>query len=406
MRGRRRGRCKPKQRDEAEGYERAYSSLGDTPFTPKGRRAMGQTNSRQDTPTNERKTSEIAEVVVERPLVAAPKNRVESLKENFVREEKTSAPMAVEPSIETEAPRQVGTQSEAERSLEPVDVLAMEVPRRPRSKRNTTVVKLANFSFRDLPALYNGGTQSQETPASKPPVAAVGENGEEKVRRKAPRKPKSDAAPQRVVFDDAPGIRRGLPRKSRMRTQTGLLLATSIDKDDAFFTEDLEFTPWRVTEKRRPYQRRTLGKTSKRDGGRKRSLRAIIDNCVQQRQTRNVQALPAAFKPMTDSPMVIPQRSHQEFRTEAMLTAAAHVDCCPTVSCLLTKGVLQAGDYVELVPVDSKLTIHGWVTHRGILCSHCALVHSCKQFGACADCKAPKSQLRIKDGRSFSQLLR
>lgn len=41
----------------------------------------------------------------------------------------------------------------------------------------------------------------------------------------------------------------------------------------------------------------------------------------------------------------------------------------------------------------------------GILCSHCALVHSCKLFGACADFRGSIDHLHTKDGRTLRELM-
>jgi len=352
---------------------------------------MGQANScRQTTKVS------YGAVAEESSMAICEANRLESLKEN------NNAKVA---SVATElAPSQpvASLEEKPQRSVESseqdlVDVFALDVPRRPRSKRNTTVLKLANFTFRDLPSMYNGQSQSTEAPARET---------QEKTWRKAPRKPKSDAAPQRIVVEDILGQRRHT-RKPRAATRNGLLLSASIDSDEPFLTDkDLEFLGSTKSERIQPVQRKAICKADRKDGMRKRSLRVIIDKCVRQQRSKNPPTPSPVVKPRCEVPQLIPPRRQQTFSPEEVPTAGMHMDCCPTISCLLMKGALRAGDYVELITLDSNLTIRGWVTHRGILCSHCALVHSCKLFGVCADFTATKNRMYIKDGRSISQLLR
>lgn len=297
---------------------------------------------------------------------AEQRRRVDAVKENVVGQGARFL-AGTQPPGATQEPDAV-RQQETDRPAEMVDIFSIDVPRRPRSKRNTTVVKLGSFNFRDLPSLYNSKTLSA-TPLQ---AATTHVTADEKTRRKAPRKPKSDAAPQRVVFDE--GESQGQTRRPRRikkpRPVIGEgLFASGAEFEELFSSErEAECSAAYKNERGRNYQKRSVIKSCKREGVRKRSLRSVIDGCLRQQRRRKTSRLVDAYRPRAGGSTLSSHRSLQGQPLENTSLPEAEPDCCPTISCLLKKGAIEAGECVELIPINSNLTIHGWVTHRGDNC--------------------------------------
>ena len=307
--------------------------------------------------------------------------------------EASSKMRLVEASEQTKGEVQTGDK-EIKKHSTVADIFSMEIPRRPRSKRSTTVVKLMNFSFRDLPSLLDKKTMSRrQRPSSAQLQQKSEEKDEEKIPRKAPRKPKSDATPQRIVFEQNGTSRER--RQRRRRPSCGLPSETEFTDDMRDDANRSRFVNKRArvntihTRGRAKIERERISKKTKQDDShKKRSLRSVIDRCQKEEKSRTTTTTattsvekepppptelvnetissptPPPESDVVDpspSPSLSPPPTPEETAPEDDI----HPDCCPTVADLLQKGLVRVGDYVNLNSANSDLMIEGWITCRG-----------------------------------------
>lgn len=232
-----------------------------------------------------------------------------------------------------------------------VDIFAMEIPRRPRSKTNATIVPMADFNFQALPSMLENETLSKHPVHAWPSFI-------QKTHVKAPRKPKSDATPRRIVTpkndpNGSLGILSTEPRTRRRRRQ---------------IIEDFEWSEDESGKDSPQAQKRARGRKSAHslgdDSERVQSIRKIIQRCLRKPTPPNPIPSTSVRPPMPKPPPLIQKRNRRE-PPKDRLPSLERMETCPTVACLLKKGVIRLGDFVELLPLDSGLTICGWVTHRG-----------------------------------------
>ena len=300
--------------------------------------------------------------------------------------EASSKMRLVEADDQTDGRVQTGDKETKTRSTV-ADIFSMKIPRRPRSKRSTTVVKLMNFSFRDLPSLLDKKTMSRRQRLSSTQLQQKSEEkDEEKIPRKAPRKPKSDATPQRIVFEQNGTSRER--RQRRRRPSCGMPSETEFTDDMRDDASRSRFENKRArlntihTRGRAKIERERISKKTKQDDShKKRSLRSVIDRCQKEEKSRTTtttattsvekEAPPSTelVNEIISSPTSPPESDVVDPPPTPDATTTPeddiHPDCCPIVSDLLRKGLVRAGDYVNLNSANSDLMIEGWITCRG-----------------------------------------
>jgi len=258
-----------------------------------------------------------------------------------------------------------------------VDIFALAVPRRPRSKRATTVVNLMNFTIRDLPSMF-----LEKSPSTKTEEQSQNKSQEiyGRMHRKAPRKPKTDSAPRKVVSLDSAASAGGRRRKRKPRDfgKMGFISTGSTDSDGDIGQGNPERT--HRNKARSKSFRKKIARAPRLTGNRVGSLKNVIHNCVngkpvQQHPAPSVRSLPPSPEKDPQSEEVEedkvekspePAPTPSPVRPEGSRTETqAGPSYCLTISNMLKRGEIKPGDWVQATDPDSGLAIEGWVTHRG-----------------------------------------
>eukprot|EP00210_Caulerpa_lentillifera_P007432 g7103.t1 len=306
------------------------------------------------------------------------------------------------------------------------DVVSMEVPRKPRSKRSTTVVRVPGFTFQKLPSLLSTEEKPGQSFEELPSETRAKETQDDSVAKSASvlldRKLKLHVTPKRVAVTDVEDKqvdetdKRFYTRTARRaRRTTSFYLVDELFQEDYSSPSSASETPKRVRRSKKALtgrqrkmrrQTRTPYATSK-----KRSLRTIVQSCLRkQRGGVNRQKSFDRTKPertRRQHKRVYTQYHHsiRKMNDEPSLRFDKDVWSCQTVTYLLSHKLVNVGDTVELLSKEADPVLIGWFTSRGILCSNCGMVHSCALFGACDSRSVTLDCLCVKDGTTLNQLL-
>lgn len=263
------------------------------------------------------------------------------------------------------------------------DVASMEVPRKPRSKRSTTVVRLPGFTFQKLPDLLSldedGVRQSDDEEANPKDDCLVKSDSTVDV----PRKLKNHISPKRVVVRDVETLpledndRRFFVKNPRRQKPT-----TSLQVVNELFQEEYSSMSTIISETPKRKQRvkkAKMGRPRKariqnapiRGSTKKRSLRSVIQSCLRKRRggTKR-QKLSEGSRPQRvqrQQKMVYTQYHHsmRQLKDNPSLRFDKDVWNCPIITHLLTQKLIKVGDSVELLSERADPLFHGWFTSRG-----------------------------------------
>jgi len=235
-----------------------------------------------------------------------------------------------------------------------------------------------NFTIRDLPSMF-----LEKSPSTKTEEQSQNKSQEIYVRmhRKAPRKPKTDSAPRRVVSLDSAASAGGRRRKRKPRDfgKMGFISTGSTDSDDDMSRGNPEKT--HRNKARSKSLRKKIARAPRLTGNRVGSLKNVIHNCVngkpvQQQSVPFVSSLPPS--PEKEPQPEEMEEDEVEKSPEPALTppspakpegnrteTQADPSYCPTISNMLKRGEIKPGDWVHATDPDSSFAIEGWVTHRG-----------------------------------------
>eukprot|EP00210_Caulerpa_lentillifera_P005920 g5660.t1 len=307
------------------------------------------------------------------------------------------------------------------------DVASMEVPRRQRSKRSTTVVRLPGFTIQKLPFLLPSEYTSEEQCDE---VESIKEFTEKSELFRVYQRSKTHMTPERVLVPDMENkhlehsdSQFSIRTTRRPRANSFLQVATELFEKEHSSPSSASEAPKRRRRRRKikkaptktsRRRRKGMQKRTKAPTGlvKKRSLRSIIQSCLRKQRGGSrmlkVSDRDKLRKPLKQRKTVNFNQYHHSIRKlndVSSISFDKNVRSCPTVTYLLTQKLIHVGDIVELLSEEAEPMFHGWFTSRGILCSNCGMVHSCKTFGACQSASGGLDCISFKDGIRLSQLL-
>lgn len=262
------------------------------------------------------------------------------------------------------------------------DIVSMEVPRRPRSKRSTTVVRLPGFTFQKLPDLLS--IDEDDVGQSDDDEAKTKDNCVEKSDSivDVPRKFKMHISPKRVVVPDVEtqpledtDKRFFVKNPRRPKPTTSLQVVNELFQEEYSSMSTISETPKR----KRRVKKAKMGRPRKarainaliQGTTKKRSLRSVIQSCLRKRRGRSKrQKLSEGSRPQLvqrRQKMVYTQYHHsmRQLKDDPSLRFDNDVWNCSTVAYLLTQKLIKVGDSVELLSDTADPLFHGWFTSRG-----------------------------------------